>query len=161
MTEKPTLEQKVGGALRSVLEPLALGSDIAESADLQRLLLGLEYFLPSILGEIYPHWKYESLDGVFLAKATKTGQASAELRGVCILISDQSITPFHLRLGASLSDDSIAWMECRIGRRGSGKGEMDRTPWSRWHGHSYSFLQDSLKPTDWAYKVGFGDELQP
>jgi hypothetical protein len=122
------------------------------------VLVGLEYFLPSVLAELYPHWKGESFDGFFLSEASKTDARKAELRGVCILISDQTITPFHVRLKISQSEERIDWMECRVGKKGDGKGGMERILYSRWHGHLYSYLQKSLQPIDWAYKVTFGEE---
>jgi hypothetical protein len=56
------------------------------------------------------------------------------------------------------SGDEIKWIECRLGKRGSGKGDMERIPWSRWRADSHSVLQDSSKPIDWTYKVVFGEE---
>jgi hypothetical protein len=58
----------------------------------------------------------------------------------------------------SRSADEIDWLECRLGKRGGGAGGMERIPWSKWNGHSYAFLQDSLKPIDWAYEITFGEE---
>lgn len=143
-------------ALRSVVARVPIGGDIAESPRMQRLLDGLEYFLPSVLAELYPYWKGEGLDGFYLAEAKKTGPDAAELRGVCILITDQTITPFHLRLRASSTNNTIDWMECRLGKRGNGNGGMERIRWAVWQNASYKLLRDSVQPMEWAYSVSFG-----
>lgn len=158
MATKRTPEQRIARALRTILEAIAPDSEFVESPEMQDVVVGLEYFLPAILAEVYSYWKSESLDGLFLSEARKTDAAQVELRGICILISDQAITPFHLRMQISSSEDRIEWMECRLGKQGAGKGGMERIPWSQWHGHSYTFLQKSLDPIKWTYTVAFGKE---
>lgn len=161
MTTKVTPEQRISRAMRPLLELIPTGARFEDDCGVRDVLVGLEYFLPAILADVYPYWKGESLDGFYLSEARKTGFYRAEMRGVCILISDQTITPFHVRMQIAASSDKINWMECRLGKRGNGNGEMERIPWSRWQGHSYSFLQDSLKPIDWTYQVAFGEESHP
>src|ERR1700678_2368623 len=95
---KATPEQRISRALRSLLEPIANGAGFVENSGLRDVLIGLEFFLPSILLDIYPYWKGESLDGFYLYEARKIGCRKAELSGVCILISDQTITPFDIRM---------------------------------------------------------------
>jgi hypothetical protein len=151
-------ERRIARALRALLEGVEPGGALGETIQLLVVLGGLEYFLPQVLAEVYPHWKKGSLDGFFVSEAKKLADNQAELRGVCLLISDQSITPFHVQIQLSTSADEIEWMECRLGKRGEGAGGMERVPWSRWKGHTYSFLQDSLKPTGWAYAVTFGQK---
>jgi hypothetical protein len=158
MFTKASPERRTARALRALLEGVEPGSALAETIQMLVVLGGLEHLLPRILAEIHPYWGGESLDGFFLAEAKKLDHDKAELRGVCILISDQSITPFHVQMQLSASADEIDWMECRIGKRGGGAGGMKRVPWSKWNGHSYAFLQDSLKPIERAYAVTFGEE---
>jgi hypothetical protein len=155
---KAALEQRISRAMCSLLGSIAEEADFVEHSGIRDVLICLEYFLPQILAEVYPYWKGESLDGFYLAEARKTGFFKAELRGVCILISDQAITQFYVRMQVSPIREEIISMECRLGRRGDGKGDMERIPWSRWHGQSHMFLQDSLKPIDWTYKITFGEE---
>ncbi|MCX5661165.1 MAG: hypothetical protein NTW19_15875 [Planctomycetota bacterium] len=148
-------EAQAAQALRVLLDGVASGSTLTESAPLREVLSSLEYFLPEILSEVYPYWKSESLDGFFLSKAVKTDHLRVEFRGVCILISDQAIAPFHLQMRASPTADEIEWLNCRLGSRGSGAGDMERIV--GWSGRVDVFLQASLQPIDWVYHAAFGE----
>jgi hypothetical protein len=101
-------EPPVGG--RFVVPPSA---DICAS---------LELFLPRVLRRRYPEWEKESLDGIFVARATKTGTATAELAGTCILISDQTVTPFLVALVVVRTSDARTVNVARLmlGERGGG-----------------------------------------
>lgn len=157
MSAKATPEQRLARALRALLKNIATGGDLPETINLAIVLDMLEHFLPAVLSEVYPYWKGESLDGFFLSTARKIGPDQAELRGVCILISDQAITPFHVQMQLSPSADEVDWMECQLGKRGDGPGGMERIPWARWDGHTDKYAQESLKPVHWAYSVTFGE----
>ena len=156
MAEKQSLEQEIARALRPILAAMAPGGDIAEKAEMKDILATLEYFLPPLFAEVYPHWKYESFDGFYLAEAKRTETCEARLRGICILIDDQTTTPFDVRLRISPSEDVVDWMECRVGKPGDGNGGMERTPWSRWWNRRPDCLRESLQPIDWVYKITFG-----
>ena len=158
MSMKATPERRIARALRSLLEDLAIGGALPETVHLLMVLDNLEYFLPAALSEVYPYWEGESLDGFFLSETKKLGQNQAELRGVCILISDQAITPFRAQMQLSPLADEIDWMECRLGKQGEGVGGMERIPWTRWSGHTHEFVQESLKSFDWTYSVVFGEK---
>jgi hypothetical protein len=158
MFAKASPERRTARAIRALLEGVESGCSLAQTMQMLVVLGGLEHLLPSVLSEIHPYWKGESLDGFFLADTKKLDYDKAELRGVCILISDQSITPFHVQMQLSASADELDWLECRLGKRGDGAGGMERIPWSKWSGHSYAVLQDSLKPIEWAYAVTFGEK---
>jgi hypothetical protein len=153
-----TLEQQVSHSLRSILSQIADGENFIGHPALRNLLPALDFFLPQILARVHPYWKTESLDGFHLAQAQKTANCRAELRGLCILISDQTLTPFHVRMQISPSEEKVNWMDCRLGKRGSGNGNMERIAWSQWRAHTHSFLQDSLKPVAWTYSATFGHE---
>jgi len=76
----------------------------------------MDRYLPEILCRAYPKpWRFEGLDGVYLARAMKTGERTAEFAGMCLLITDQSLTPFQVSLRASATRDSVEWMHCRLG----------------------------------------------
>jgi hypothetical protein len=94
MSAKASSERRAARAIRALLEGVERGCALPEGMQMLVVLGGLEHFLPQILAEIYPYWKSESLDGFFLAEAKKLDHDKADLRGVCILISDQSVTPF-------------------------------------------------------------------
>ena len=148
-----TPEQRIGRALRSVLERIADGEEFLETRQLRRISIGLEYFLPSILDETYPYWKHESLDGFFFSEARKVDARQAELFGMCILISDQTLTPLHLRLKVAPSEGKIDWMECNLGERGPGAGGMERVPWSQWRYNPFAGLPNSKELMDWVFRV--------
>jgi hypothetical protein len=153
-------ERRIARALRALLERVEPGGALPDTIQLLVVLSCLESFIPGLLAETYPHWTGESLDGFFLAKRKKLGDGKAELRGMSILISDQAVTPFHLRMRLSGVADEIDWMECRLGRRGDGAGGMNRVPWSQWDGRTHALLQDSFESIAWANAIAFGEEAE-
>jgi hypothetical protein len=82
----------------------------------------MELFIPGVLRQRYPEWEKESLDGIFVARATKTSSAAAELMGTCILISDQTVTPFlvDLELSQKAELDGVTAIRVMLGEPGSG-----------------------------------------
>jgi hypothetical protein len=129
--------------------------DVPTASD--NIFNGLEYFLPQVLSEIYDYWKHESFDGFFPAEFQRIGPNSVQLLGLGILISDQTVTPVHLRMGISPTEDKIQWMECRVGARGEGNGGMDRVPYSRWP-KQLTVLPTAIDKIDWVYKITFGHQ---
>lgn len=81
---------------------------------------GLEYFLPELLARKYTKWEGEGFDAVFVAQAVKTGTGAAEFTGVAILISDQTLTPFHCKIWLSEDCNSIGTFDVSVGEAGSG-----------------------------------------
>ena len=149
-------EEIVSRSLRSILDGLTQGAIIEDSENFRELLTGLEFFLPAVLGEVHGEWKDESLDGIFPTVARKTGPDEAEIIGLCILISDQTLTPIHVRLRVSASGEEIEWLECNVGERGEGKAGMVRTPYESMSGKQFVAVAERPSEIDWAYKVGFG-----
>jgi hypothetical protein len=91
--------------------------------------------------------------------ATKLGDCDAEIFGLCILISDQTLAPFHLRLQVDSQSDVINWLECRLGEESS-EG-MRRVPYDSPDNlykklHSMAFAEN-VDLIDWTYKVTFGN----
>lgn len=128
MTSKA--EQVASRCLRSVVAGRAEGAQIEESSELEKLLSALEVFLPTVLCESYPGpWRHESFDGFRFAVARKTGPFEAELLGLCLLISDQTWTPMHVRLRAAADADSLSWVLCRVGSRAGEGAELTRLPY--------------------------------
>jgi hypothetical protein len=149
-------EQIVSQELWALLSTLPDGAEIADSEQFGRVLSGLEFFLPEILREIYPEWKWESLDGVYPHLAHKVGEGEVEIFGVCILISDQTLTPIHLCLQVSPSTDKVSWLQCRLGER-DGKG-MVRVPFSALQlSKRLQRLDGRVGTIDWVYKATFGE----
>jgi hypothetical protein len=72
-------------------------------------------------------------------------------------ISDQTLTPLHLGLRISATADRVEWMECRLGKRGSGTGGMERVPWQEWRHKEVRELAGRKEVIDWVYKIPFGE----
>jgi len=157
-TERQTPLKTFASALGVVLGRIREGEEFLFARELRVVLSGLEFALPRVLAEQYPYWKTESLDGFYLSEARKIGPDKAEMRGVCILITDQTITPFHLQTMVTSSKDDLSWLKCWLGKRGDGMGSMERVPWSEFHANSELYLQNPLEQTDWVYEATFGVE---
>jgi hypothetical protein len=119
-------EEFASRSLRTILAGLPAGASIDGSEEFQRALDGLEFFLPAVPREVYPEWERESLDGFYPLFARKAGEREIELFGFCILISDQTLTPIHLRLLSPTSDE-VSWLELQLGE--SGANGMVRLPY--------------------------------
>ncbi|MDB5333994.1 MAG: hypothetical protein JWP03_5145 [Phycisphaerales bacterium] len=111
-------ETSIVTSLRPVLAGLPNGANIPDSPQLRDALHGLELFLPELLRYLHPEWKSESLDGVLPLVARKIGDSSAEIFGLCLLISDQTTAPIHVRLQLCPSSDDVSWVECKLGEFG-------------------------------------------
>jgi hypothetical protein len=149
-------EESISRSLRAILDGLADGDAIGDSESFRSVLSDLEFFLPAILGEIHRPWRDESFDGIFSAAARKTGPDEAEIMGLCILISDQTVTPIHVRLQVAPLGDEIRWLECNVGERGDGKAGMLRTPYNAMSGKQLARVAERRNDIDWVYRVGFG-----
>lgn len=155
-------EEFTARSLRAALAGLEAGASIANSDGFQELLGGLEFFLSSVLSEVHQEWREESLDGFHVAIARKTGPFEAELMGLCILISDQTLTPLHIRLRGAATKDEIEWLECKVGKAGQGKGGMMRMPYdSPKQAKVLYAVVEQPDSINWVYHVGFGTEKTP
>jgi hypothetical protein len=97
---------------RVVGEPLPIDS----SSD---LCATLEFLVPAVLRMRHPEWAKESIDGFFLSSATKSFDDSAEIAGTCILITDQTVTPFLLDIAPGPSE-TLQSFRIRLGEHGDG-----------------------------------------
>lgn len=141
--------------LGPILDGLRTNDPIPESESFRDVLVGLEFYIPRVLREVHPEWRDESLDGIFPAVAQKTADREIELIGFCILISDQTLTPFRLNMQLEESVDDVAWLECWLGEN-TDTGMM-RIPYSGNWSKMLVILQDRVDVVDWTYHVGFGD----
>lgn len=121
------LEVKIASELSALLEknPVESKLELNSSAD---ILYMLELYIPRLLSRKYPEWEYESLDGFFLANAQKIGLDTAELAGLCILISDQTVTPVFIRLALTSLRDSLASYQVFLGEPGGGSLKISGPP---------------------------------
>lgn len=150
-------EQRFSRSLRAVLADLPDGASMADSAQFPDVLIGLQSFLPVVLTEIHREWNLHGLDDVMLLVARKTGAAEAELFGLCIVPSDQTLAPLHLHLQIAAATDEVSWLECSLGERG--ENGMLRTPYDAMDAMTSRLyaLDGRADGIDWVYKVTFGD----
>ena len=153
-------EQNVSRSLLAVLIELPDNAQIPNSEQFRDVLSGLEFFLPEILRERHAEWKYESLDGILPFVARKTGEREAEILGDCILITDQTLTPLHIRLQVSPCGSEISWLELKLGEKGH-HGKI-RTPYrnpSSTTKRLYRLSEGRTDEIEWVYKITFGDRV--
>jgi len=156
-----TTEANVSRMLRELLARLPIDGEIGDSADFRTVLIFLERFLPTVLAEVYPEWlgEGESLDGIYPHIARKTGEREIEIFGLCILISDQNMTPIHLRIQVADAADEISWLELRLGEKG--QDGIVKTPYPG-DGSIYKKLHavnGRAEKLGWVYKVTFGTKI--
>jgi hypothetical protein len=154
------VEQMVSRSLWTILAELSDGEYFDTSEELRKVFLGLERIVPDVLREIYPEWYPESLDGIMPLLARKIGESEAEIYGLCILMSDQTLTPLHVRLQVAEGHDQLSWIECRLGERG--RQGMSRTPLPSVDSLAklLHHLQNRSDQIEWVYKATFGQRRQ-
>ena len=117
-------------------------------------MFSLEYFVPATLAEVYPDWKNESLDGFYRVTLRKIGSREVEFFSLCILITDQTTTPIHLKFKLHDATDAISSLDFRVGEK-SAEG-MIRLKWQK---HAIADRLHELakrkSQIQWVYKVGF------
>jgi hypothetical protein len=150
-------EQTISRLIRTVLAELPSGASIPESERFRNVLSHLEFYIPALLREIHPEWDEESLDGVIPVVARKTAEGEVELFGLCIIISDQTLTPIHVRIQVAASNDEISWLECTLGERG--QDGIVRMPYQSRHAATKRLyaLDGRADLIEWVYKVTFGN----
>ena len=114
----PHLEHLAAKRAAELIKGVPTGSsfEISSGDDLCDIL---ELLVPEVLRHRYPQWRRESIDGFFFSLASKTGAASADLGGTCILMQDQTVTPFVLSLRLS-SRGGLDTLRVRLGEAGGG-----------------------------------------
>ncbi len=128
------LEAKIASELSALLEKSSVESKLeVKSSD--DILYLLELYIPRLFSRKYLEWEYESLDGFLLANARKIRSDTAELAGLCILISDQTVTPVFIRLALTPSHDSLASYQVFLGEPGSGPLGISGPPYNSPHAH--------------------------
>jgi hypothetical protein len=138
-----------------ILSSLKIGDRIKESKEFQDALGGLEIYVPEILSDKYAFWKGEGLDGFYCSDAIKSGPYEAKLLGMCILISDQSLTPFYFNFGLSDSLNRFEWLVCKLGE--NGKNGLIRHPYESWPKELHKLRVDSIT---WEFEISFGEKTK-
>ena len=141
--------------LRMILDEVAPGDRVPDCAGLRDLLSGLEYLLPEVLAAEHRWWRYEGFDGILPVVARKVSPREIEVNGLCILISDQSVTPIQVRLGIASEADEIASLECKVGEPGDGAGGLRREPFDHHRiAKDLASVGDRASQIDWVYTAG-------
>lgn len=117
---RPGLKAILATEMAEILEPVPPGTRFSVPPH-EHICGSLELFIPALLRTRFPEWERESLDGIFVARATKTGPGTARFLGTCILISDQTITPLWLELSLSPAKDALSSYRVLLGEPGSGR----------------------------------------
>jgi hypothetical protein len=132
------------------------GADVGASLAIDSasdLCSTLELLIPEVLRSEHPEWNTESIDGFFFSSAVKTDDGMAELTGTCILISDQTVTPFALDVG--LSDvGTFRSFRIRLGEPGTGPLGISGPPCNSSAAQTMlAVLSDRLERVAWTYDV--------
>jgi len=139
--------------VREACRDLPVGDPVSSSEGWDDAVRALEPYLTLLLREVSPFWKHESLDGVYCEFASKTGPLEVELWGQCILITDQTLTPYHLELRVAQEADEIEWLECRLGEVRDGK--LVRVPYNEMRFFKHP-ISGHVRQIQWQFQVGFG-----
>lgn len=151
------VEEDIARSFRLLLKDLPAGERISDSDLFRDAVSCLEYFLSDVLPEIYEEWKYESLDGVISISGRKLGYLEAEVFGLVILMTDQTLTPVHLRFQIAENRDELSWLECKLGERRQNSMVRIRYALLQETIIEYSSLEEKANQIDWVYKAGFGE----
>ncbi len=149
------LVESIATEVEAVTSGVVLGATFTMPPG-QRLCSRLEVFLPRVLTERSPKWKWESLDGFFIARATRTGPAGVELVGTCILMSDQTVTPFLVQLDATRADGTLTLEVPRLvlGEPGGGQLGISGPPCnSPAANRLFTGLLDRLADVQWSSRL--------
>ena len=148
-----SMEAKVASELSFFLEHVTEEAEftVEPSAEICNIL---ELYIPEQLSHHYSEWTSESLDGFFVVSARKIGLKTAELAGLCILMSDQTLTPFFIRLALTSSHDSIASYQVYLGEPGGGRLGISGSPYGT--SPANKFIANIIPRLDyikWSYTI--------
>jgi hypothetical protein len=148
----PDLEQLAATQLAACLAGVPVGSRLAIDSS-SEVCFTLERLIPEILSSEHPEWRRESIDGFFIASAIKSDEDSAELAGTCILISDQTVTPFALNLSL-LPSRRFGAVRIRLGEPGGGRLCISGPGCNSWAAQNMLLaLNARLESVHWAYDL--------
>ena len=139
--------------MRVLLRQTDIGKAIGESSEYRLLLSAFNFFIPEVLAEIHPEWKYDALDDMIPLVAEKIGEWEALYFGLSYLIRNQCLVPTYIQLQIDHTADRVNWLECRVGERGP-QGMLCRS--NRSFDKQLYRLQGQEDQIDWAYWVTFG-----
>jgi hypothetical protein len=157
-TQADALQSQLVFELKEALGRVRIGEQFPVLPS-DEICSSLEFFLPQLLRGHYSKWRTESLDGIFVARALKTSTIAAQLVGTCILISDQTVTPFMLDIGLSATGDSVGTVRLLLGEPGTGTLGVSGPPCnSREAQRLLATLTDRIDRIAWVFVVEQGKE---
>ena len=116
--QSPDLKGLAADQVAAHMEGLAIGSSLAVDSS-SEICDVLELLIPDILRREHNEWERESIDGFFFSVAVKNDDRSCELAGTCLLITDQTVTPFALNISVS-GPGQLGSFRIRLGEPGIG-----------------------------------------
>lgn len=148
----PDLKRLAAEQIAACLEAVPIGAPLLVDSS-SDLCDTLELLVPEILRREHSEWGNESIDGFFFSFAVKTDEASAELAGTCILISDQTVTPFALNVSLS-NRFEFGSFRVRLGEPGGGPLGISGPACNSRAAHEMLLALDvRLERVDWIYDV--------
>ncbi|HPF40535.1 MAG TPA: hypothetical protein P5081_10020 [Phycisphaerae bacterium] len=73
---------------------------------------------------MYPFWRTEGLDGIIPSTARRLDHQTAEIVGVCILLTHQTFTRLHVQLTPDAESDRLSTLIFRVGEADCATGAM-------------------------------------
>ena len=154
---KATFDNLTTALAAEVASTLAQPDDVLKVEPSSDLCATLERFIPAALANDHPRWAGESLDGIYVSQAKRTGTNTLELLGTCILISDQTRVPVHAMLRLSAVGE-IAAYAFRLGEPGGGSLGISGPPTTSGQAsrlHDRLSNRFALGQVDWVYETSF------
>ena len=149
-------EHVLGVQLREFLAATGTGSETSY----RDMLSALEYYTTELLQYCEGWPSHESLDGVLPSRITKVDENEMEVLGVCILISDQTVTPMHATFRLTPRSEDIAMATCRVGEPDRASGGLLRLPYGSADASlARSTLPDRLGMFPWLFTIEVGSEI--
>lgn len=157
--QTPDFRRLAAHEVANLIGGVEIGSSLP--VDSSSVLCGiLEMLVPQVLRDDHPEWQKESIDGFLFSSAIRVEETSVRLSGLCILISDQTVTPFSLDM--RLRDgESLQSLRIRLGEAGhGGLGMVGPVIGSGAARHMLESLESRLDAIDWIYDVQVPEEHQ-
>ena len=150
--EPPDLWAIAAGQLAESVLQASKGSEVGDPS-LHGLEDTLELLVPQVLGAKYPAWERESIDGFNFSSPPRSSGNSLCVFGTCILISDQTVTPFLLELVLSSDRSTIRSLKIRVGEPGVGElGISGPNCRSRGAARALATLDTRIDTVHWVYQ---------
>lgn len=100
-------------ALRELVAGRLIGASLT-NLETRELRLYLQYFIPEVLAASYVDWQWESLDRFEALSARLTADGEVGLLGLAVLMTDQTLVLFHVRLGVGEGGE-VGAFDIRLG----------------------------------------------